>query len=289
MIKSIIFWLLSLPARLVFMTDALVAKMRTGWRGRIRGGAIEELLGYKETIDYKDLSLSILTPNALCSYRASSFHNKEPETLEWIDKFVRPKIIWDIGANIGLYSIYAAKRHINSKVYAFEPSVLNLELLARNIQLNRLVDSICIVPVPLFSEVGEDIFRLQMADRGGALSAFSVDFGYDNKPLKFSLSYGTLGVTMDDMVGFFGVPQPDHIKIDVDGVEHLILKGGAKVLADTRLKSILVELNDDFVEQKQLAEAVLKRSGFELSAKLRSEEAFDVSAGQVWNNIWTRI
>lgn len=289
MIKNIFVGLVSIPTHLVSITDALMAKIRPSWRGRVRGSAIEELISYKDVINYNGIDLTILSPNALCSYRVSSFHNKEPETLEWIDKFVAPKIIWDIGANIGLYSIYAGKRHENSKVYAFEPSVLNLELLARNIQLNDLVDSVCIVPVPLFSEVGEDIFRLQMADRGGALSAFSVDFGYDNKPLEFSLSYGTLGVTMDDMVGFFGVPQPDHIKIDVDGVEHLILSGGAKVLADTRLKSILVELNDDFVEQKELAEAVLKRSGFELSAKLRSEAAFDVSAGQVWNNIWTRI
>ena len=38
-----------------------------------------------------------------------NFHNEEPETLEWIDTYIKPgQVLWDIGANIGLYSLYAA-------------------------------------------------------------------------------------------------------------------------------------------------------------------------------------
>lgn len=288
MLKASVMAATQIPTHLVMLFDQLMTRIRPSWRGRIRGNAVEALLAHEDTVTHGGLRLTVVTPNALCSYRAASFSDKEPETLEWIDGFADPKVIWDVGANIGLYSLYAAKRHPNAKVYAFEPSVLNLELLARNIFLNGLVDGVCVVPCPLFSSVGEDTFRLQMADRGGALSAFAVDYGYDNKPLKFSLSYRTLGVSLDDMVGFFGVPQPDHIKMDVDGVEHLILQGGERVLADLRLKSVLVELNDDFVEQKEMAEAALKRAGLELAGKRRSEAAFDAAAGQVWNNIWVR-
>ncbi|MET3900817.1 FkbM family methyltransferase [Devosia sp. UYZn731] len=288
MLKSFVMAATRVPTHLVKLLDSLMTSVRPSWQGRIRGNAVEALLAHQDTVTHGAYSLTVVTPNALCTYRAASFSEKEPETLEWIDRFVEPEVIWDVGANIGLYSLYAAKRHPNAKIYAFEPSVLNLELLSRNIFLNGLVDSICIVPCPLFSSVGEDTFRLQMADRGGALSAFAVGYGYDNKPLKFNLSYRTLGVSMDDMVGFFGVPQPDQIKMDVDGVEHLILKGGERVLSDTRLKSVLVELNDDFIEQKEMAEATLKRAGLKLADKRRSEAAFDAAAGQVWNNIWVR-
>ena len=59
---------------------------------------------------------------------------KEPETLEWIDQFKGDKIVfWDIGANVGLYSIYAALKHKDIQIISFEPSVNNLRVLSRNI------------------------------------------------------------------------------------------------------------------------------------------------------------
>lgn len=76
-------------------------------------------------------------PNAQCRYRVSSFSTKEPDTLEWMDTIPPGSVIWDIGANVGLYSVYAAKSR-GARVFAFEPSVFNLELLARNIFLNQL-------------------------------------------------------------------------------------------------------------------------------------------------------
>jgi FkbM family methyltransferase len=276
------------PTSITVALDSLLAILRSSWRGRVRGAAIETLLRQRRTISHNGLSFSIFTPNAICEYRAQSFSYKEPETLRWIDEFIRPQVIWDVGANIGLYSLYAAKRHGEATVYAFEPSFLNLELLAKNIHINGLEDRVCIVSCPMFSMTAEDLFRLQSEDRGGALSAFAVDYGYDNKPLDPSLTYKTLGVSMNDMVEHFKLPHPDHIKIDVDGVEHLILQGGSKVLSDPRLKSILVELNDDFSEQKSLAESLLTEAGFTLAAKLRSESEFDAAAGQVWNCIWVR-
>jgi FkbM family methyltransferase len=51
----------------------------------------------------------------------------------------RGSVLWDIGANVGLYSCYAVKAR-DCRVFAFEPSVFNLELLARNIFLNGIAD-----------------------------------------------------------------------------------------------------------------------------------------------------
>ena len=48
----------------------------------------------------------------ICRYRASTFESKEPETLAWIDGFKKNDSLLDIGANIGMYSLYAAKKGV---------------------------------------------------------------------------------------------------------------------------------------------------------------------------------
>ena len=50
-----------------------------------------------------------------CDFLAESFSKKEPDTLAWIDLIPEGSLIWDIGANVGLYSVYAAKAR-NCKV-----------------------------------------------------------------------------------------------------------------------------------------------------------------------------
>ena len=70
-------------------------------------------------------------------------------TIEWINNFKKDYknkskdiIFWDIGSNIGLFSLYAAKIHKNCKVYSFEPSTSNLRILSRNIDINDLSERI---------------------------------------------------------------------------------------------------------------------------------------------------
>ena len=84
-----------------------------------------------------------------------TFFTKEPETLKWIDSFNDNKkiIFWDIGANIGLYSIYAALKHSDIEIISFEPSTSNLRILSRNISINKLEEKMKI-------HIGNsDIFR----------------------------------------------------------------------------------------------------------------------------------
>ena len=68
--------------------------------------------------------------------------------MEWIDRMNDGSVLWDIGANVGIYSIYAAVSK-RANVIAFEPSIFNLEFLARNINLNHVADRVSIVPLPL--------------------------------------------------------------------------------------------------------------------------------------------
>ena len=70
----------------------------------------------------KAIKLTLFTPNWICRYRADSFSTKEPETLEWIDNSEENGGLFDIGANVGLYSLYYAVSN-KGKAYVFEPSV----------------------------------------------------------------------------------------------------------------------------------------------------------------------
>lgn len=231
---------------------------------RIREHLIRFILSKTSKVTHNGVQMSFSTPNYICNYRARSFSTKEPETLAWIDKFSENAIFWDIGANVGIYSVYAAKSR-SAKVWAFEPSVFNLEFLARNINLNQLQGEISILPIALNENVGFNTMKHSSAIWGGALSVFDKDYGQDGKKIKNNISYITLGLSIDFVVGNLNVSLPDYIKMDVDGIEHLILAGGRKSISNA--KEILVEINEDFEEQKELCYKILQECGFELFLK----------------------
>ena len=99
-------------------------------------------------VSHDDFSFKFASHNSLCKWRYETFSSKESETLEWINTKLSVSILWDIGANVSSYSIYATKKR-NCKVWTFEPSVFNLELFSRNIYLNELTNNICVVPIAL--------------------------------------------------------------------------------------------------------------------------------------------
>ena len=70
-------------------------------------------------------------------------YTKEKDTIAWIDSMQPGETFIDIGANMGIYTIYAAKRGL--KVIAFEPEAQNYALLCRSIMINELdVQAYCV-------------------------------------------------------------------------------------------------------------------------------------------------
>ena len=225
--------------------------------------------------------------NPLLRLRAETFLTKEPETLEWIDRMNDDSVLWDIGANVGIYSIYAAVSK-RANVIAFEPSIFNLEFLARNINLNEVADRVSIVPLPLSNKTQLNEMRITSLDWGGALSTFGETYDGNGDAINQIFGYTTAGMTADSAKEFFSLPQPDFIKLDVDGIEALVLAGGEKVLS--KAWSVLVEVNDDFDSQAKTCEALLKKHGFMLKEKRQSD--FEIrtnrSTHMTFNQIWDR-
>lgn len=229
--------------------------------------------------------------NTLTVFRVETFYTKEPETLHWIEGFSDNEVLWDIGANVGLYSIYAAKKR-NTKVYAFEPSVFNLTLLARNIHINNLTQNITIIPLALSKASKTALFQMGGDDgvaEGGACSSFDANFDFSGNPFKSDFSYQTVGMTGDVLCSLNIVPDPNYIKLDVDGIEHYVLAGLQHTLQKDTIKSILVECNDAFHEQANEISAILTANGFSLSVKTHSEMFNSGGAySSTYNQIWIR-
>jgi FkbM family methyltransferase len=234
-----------------------------------------------------ETKIDFVSPNPILLWRASTFSEKEPETLRWIDDFDNESVLWDVGANVGLYAIYAAKAK-KADVWAFEPSIFNLEILGRNIVLNQMEDKVKIMPLALTDKLGVNRMSHSTTEWGGALSTFGANYGSDGEQLDAVFKYDTFGMCLDDIVKYGFSPVPDHIKIDVDGIEHIILRGGVATLK--AVKSVLVEINDDFGPQHEQAEEALRRAGLRLEEKERSvfTNISTVRTPNVFNQIWRR-
>ncbi len=213
-------------------------------------------------------------PNQLIQYRIDTFFTKEPETLKWIDNFKKDKkvIFWDIGSNIGLYSMYAALKHSNIEINSFEPSSSNLRVLSRNISINNLVNKININQFPLTDK--NKGFQLMMESdfrEGGALHSFGRDLDFEGKKINTKNNYKIYGFSIDYLINNLEFSIPNYIKIDVDGLEHVILEGAKKVLNNENLKSLLIEINDNYVEQLKNVTDIMDEYNFKLIAKEQSK------------------
>ncbi len=240
---------------------------------------LDATMGRKWGVTYCSTEMRFSAPNQLTDYRVRTFETKEPETLDWIDSISEGAVLWDVGANVGLYSVYAAKAR-KCVVYAFEPSVFNLELLARNIFVNDLQRQITIVPIALSDVLGENTFRMSTTQWGGALSTFGEEFDQDGLLLNEVFEYKTMGLSMNEAVTLLRIPGPRYLKIDVDGLEHFILRGGSDVLG--QVESVLIEINDDFSEQAEESSRSLEEAGLSLYRKC------DIGAANMFNQWWVR-
>ena len=298
--KSVLKFLLRLPfiilQSLEFLYERLLAKVTsTAFSSSGRSAYIKRNANRVQSAthinkDGKEFKASFYIPNTLCQFRIDTFSEKEPEMLDWVDTYGDDGAFFDIGANIGLYSIYFAKTKAGN-VYSFEPSVFNVAQLAKNISINGLSNKICLVPNPLSNENGKARFILSSSDEGGAMNAFGVNYGHDGNELNSEIEFDLLGLSLDSLIstGLIG-EVPKLIKIDVDGIEHLILKGAIETLSNEICKSVFVEVDDKFVLQAEEVEKILTDCGFKLQEKIHSEL---VASGQdkfssIYNQIWVK-
>ncbi|MFA5906254.1 MAG: FkbM family methyltransferase, partial [Desulfobacula sp.] len=175
----------------LFIQRAVNISRKTSIGKYIHNQILEMAMAQVVEVSHNGLMMRFAAPNALCHWRAETFSTKEPETLKWVDSIKEGSVFWDVGANIGLYSVYAAKRR-HCSVWAFEPSVFNIELLARNLYINGLSEQVCILPFALSDILGANQLRMTTTEWGGALSTFGQNFGWDGELIRQVFDFKTL-------------------------------------------------------------------------------------------------
>jgi FkbM family methyltransferase len=176
-------------------------------------------------------------------FRVDTYSTKEPETLDWLDEELRDgDVFFDVGANIGLYSLYAAKRRPSAQVIAFEPAYHNFARLCRNVALNGCAN---VLPcnVPLAESDRLDVFHTSDTEAGSALNAFGGPSAFRAREGATLVKQWALSVSLDQLVSQYDAPVPTLLKIDVDGIEEQILAGAESVLARPTLRGLLIEWN----------------------------------------------
>ncbi len=204
---------------------------------------------------------------------------KEPETIEWIDSFSADETLWDIGANVGIYSIYAALQGVN--VVAFEPHFANYFQLCVNVMLNNLQDKI--MPICLAFTDKKAVSRINLA---------SVDFGTAMASLHTAnlpaFKQGMMAYDIDSFIQEFNFTPPNHIKIDVNGTELDIIKGGQKTLGNSRIKSTSIELIDTDQAQLTSVNQILEKAGLNFIHKKYNPTFASLQTKSVMNFLYRR-
>lgn len=185
--------------------------------------------------------------NDLEYYRVESALNKEVETIAWIDGWGannNQMVFYDIGANIGIYSLYAGFKHSALRVFSFEPTSNNYISLQQNVWLNKFSN---IFPFNLALAKNSEITNLYFSDLRTGNSGAQTNRALNEKGEEYDVKRveKVLAVSLDRLVFEYNFPAPSFVKIDVDGHETEILEGMVSVLAEPELKSILVEFNND--------------------------------------------
>jgi len=223
-------------------------------------------------------------------WRSQTLFTKEPEMIEWIDSMKENEIFWDIGSNVGLYSIYAGLKGMN--VFAFEPSALNTFLISKNIELNNLKDNVSLFAIAVSDKNEFGYLNMTSTDLGGALNEFnsgdieSVHAGSEVRDVVFK--QGMFSYSIDELISKYDFVIPNYIKIDVDSIEDKIIYGGDKTLSNSQLKGIFIEL-DESEERTEKVIDYLKERGLSLKEKRHADMFIGTKYETQFNYIFERI
>ena len=102
---------------------------------------------------------------------------------------------------------------------------------------------------------------------GGSLNSYGEKYNFEGKNFLSNMNYSLFGTSVNYLLKEKMLEVPDYIKIDVDGIEHLILEGANKYLKNKKIKSISVEINENFNKQFKKIIKIMKKNNFKLLKK----------------------
>ena len=164
----------------------------------------------------------------------------EKKALEAMVAFLKPgDVAFDVGANLGLYSVTLAKRvGEQGRVFSFEPRRSTFQNLQANVQLNELKNVVC--------------FQKALGEQAASLPIYTFPeepwcsslLGGQEKVLGKTPGVETVEVEVGDAFRrAHDLPVPRAIKIDVEGFEYAVMRGLAETLGDARCQFVGCEVH----------------------------------------------
>lgn len=222
------------------------------------------------TMRHDGQAVIVEAPNRICAWRALTYFKKEPETIAWIDEIPTGGIFFDIGANIGLYTLWAGLKR-QARVFSFEPEASSFAVLNGNLRANDLTQQCRAFCVGISDRIGFGTIKLANAAAGASGHQVNVVATKGVQSAQNAVPQGVSTTTLDHLVYEARFPFPSHIKIDVDGIEHAIVAGGDRLLRDPRLKSVLIEIAVKIPEHRALIDLLVDEYGFTKDETLEAQ------------------
>lgn len=201
---------------------------------------------------------------------------------EWINCFDRDDVLYDVGANIGIFTIYAAVTGKAGKVLAFEPEFQNYAVLNKNVFRNDLQEKVTCLNIALSDVNKLDFLYLSNVSAGGSGHNFGAPPDRDGRPSEAAFRQGAISYSLDEFIERYNPEFPNRIKIDVDGLESWIIRGARNTLSDGRLKSLLIEIDEKLKENAGIVDEIVAL-GFKVSSRRECSEN-----SKVFNYIFLR-
>lgn len=131
----------------------------------------------------------------------------------------------DIGANIGIYSVFTSSIPTVKRVYAFEPAPESLALLRKNVAVQPATEKITVYDCALSDHAGEATFNI-ISPMSGANAIVSSEAGHSGSFITIQTK------TLDEVLSFSG--ETVAVKIDVEGHEESTLAGATHFLRSNK-------------------------------------------------------
>jgi FkbM family methyltransferase len=248
-------------------------------RARLQSDFTEKMIDSTLAVDTPKGPLSFVLLGKTSAGRAMTLLTKQPATIAWINSFQPGSVFWDIGASVGMFSLYAALG-TDTTVVAFEPAAVNYYLLSANCEANKLHDRINCLLVGIGNQ--RSIARLEVSQFRPARS-FSFK-GKRDQP--YEGRQAAIVLSIDELVEDYGLPCPNYIKIDAPGASEAIIAGGARTFRRPEVRQIHLEVRESSKGGQRILE-MLSQSGFEAIGKDIHGGSADLTFNRVsiWNSI----
>jgi FkbM family methyltransferase len=185
-----------------------------------------------------------VSPGALLKLWWPVLEATDPALFAWVSEFVADgDVVWDIGANVGLFAFAAAARAgASGRVVAVEADIWLANLLRRSARPSKQRAPVDVLPVAVSDAV--DVASFQIAERGRAAN-FLADACGSSQAGGIRETQQVMSVTLDWLLERF--PAPNVLKIDVEGAELQALSQAQRLLAQVR-PVILCEVRERHTE-----------------------------------------